>query len=151
LRATSHACFLDLAVRLRGQAEAAVLNEREREALLRWYAQDKILDQARALYNDEQDEELEEYLHMLCLLPLARHAELPDYLRTDDGKPLFPTNLNPSADQEKWQDAIEVGWQVMQDKLGFSYDDIHRRVAELQQRDWKEFLDRADQRSKRKS
>lgn len=125
-----------------------MLSDRERQALERWYAQDKILAQARALYEDEQDEELEEYLHMLCLLPLSRHDELPDYLRADDGKPLFPSNLNPSADEGKWQDAIEVGWQVMQEKLGFSHDDIHRRVAALQERDWKDFLARADQRKK---
>jgi hypothetical protein len=126
-----------------------MLSERELQALQRWYSQDKILKQARALYEDQQDEELEEYLHMLALVPLSRHAELPDYMRDDDGKPLFPTNLNPRADEAKWQDAIEVGWGVMQEKLGFSHDDVHRRIAELQDRDWKDFLARAEQRAKK--
>ncbi|MFH1808147.1 MAG: hypothetical protein ABIJ09_05345 [Pseudomonadota bacterium] len=125
-----------------------MLSDREREAIERWYAQDKVVDRARALYEDQQDDELEEHLHMLALVPLSRHNELPDFMLDDAGKPLFPGNLNPRADEGKWQDAIEIGWQVMQQKLGFSHDDIHRRIAELQQKDWQEFLARAEQRKK---
>jgi len=127
-----------------------MLTDIEHNALKQWYSRDKVIKEARSLYEQKADEELEELLHMICLVPLSRHAELPDYMLAGEGKPLFPTNLNPAADLEKWQDAIEVGWEVMQEKLGFTHDDIHRRIAEIQDSDWKEFLARAERRKKEK-
>jgi hypothetical protein len=126
-----------------------MLNDRERSALEQWYSRDIVLADAKRLYDQKQDEDLEEYLHMICLFPLSHHTELPDYMRDDDGKTLFPTNLNPQKDLEKWQDAIEVGWTVMQQKLGFSHKDVHERIAELQEKDWAEFMARAEARKKR--
>jgi hypothetical protein len=125
-----------------------MLSDRERSALEQWYARDEVLAEARRLYDTKADEDLEEFLHMICLFPLARHAELPDFMKNDDGEPLFPTNLNPQKDLEKWQDAIEVGWEVMERELGFTHDEIHRRIGEYQKRDWKEFLASAERRKK---
>lgn len=128
-----------------------MLSDKERRALEQWYGREATLDHARELLEAEAEEELEEYLHMICLLPLAEHNELPAFMLTDEGKPVFPTNLNPQADLEKWQDAIEVGWAVMEKQLRFSHDDVHRRIAAKQDRDWQDFLARAEQRRTKKS
>jgi hypothetical protein len=85
---------------------------------------------------------------MRCLFPLARHSELPDYLKDDEGKPLFPTNLNPKEDLEKWQDAIEVGWEVVEKKFGLHHDDVHRSIAREQKEDWAQFMARYEERKK---
>jgi hypothetical protein len=126
-----------------------MLSDRERKALEQWYARDEVLAEARRYYEAEEDEDLEEYLHMRCLIPLSRHSALPDYLKDERGEPLFPTNLNPSADAGKWQDAIEVGWAVMERELGFTHEQIHRRIATLQQRTWDAFLADVERRKKK--
>ena len=117
-----------------------MLTERERDALRRWYAQPHVLERVRQLRDTADPEDVEEYLHKLCLFPLGKHDQLPDWMRTEEGKPLFETNLNPMVDQEKWQDAIEVGWEVMEEELGLSHDDIHRAVAREQQDEWEAFI-----------
>jgi hypothetical protein len=123
-----------------------MLSDRERSALEQWYSQEKVLAEARRLYDIKADEDLEEYLQMVCLFPLSRHAELPAFMKDDKDEPLFPTNLNPAKDLEKWRDAIEVGWEVMERELGFSRDEIHRRIGEFQKSDWKEFMESAKRR-----
>jgi len=128
-----------------------MLSDRERSALEQWYSQEKVLAEARRLYEIEADEDLEEYLHMICLFPLSRHAELPDFMKDDAGEPLFPTNLNPRTDEEKWQDAIEVGWDVMERELGFTHDKVHRRIGDVQRRDWKAFMDSVERRKKERA
>jgi len=125
-----------------------MLSDVEREAVARWYARPEVLEQARALHQAEKYEELEEYLHKTCLMPLGRHDELPDYLRKEDGGPLFPENLNPGNDLEQWQDAIEVGWEVMRDQLGIEHDDLHRAIAAEQQDEWQAFLDSVERRKR---
>ena len=86
-------------------------------------------------------EELEEHLHMRCLFALSRHAELPDWMRTEGGEPLFPTNLNPAQDLEKWRDAVEVAWEVMEEELSVTHDEVHHRLADEQGADWERFLE----------
>ena len=117
-----------------------MLSDRERNALEQWYSQDKVLAEARRLYEKKADEDLEEYLHMICLFPLSRHSELPEYLKDDKGDPLFPDNLNPAKNLEKWQDAIEVGWEVLAAELGIQQDDVHRAIGKLQREDWDAFI-----------
>ena len=133
------------------QPQPVTLSDREREALEQWYSQAHILVEARRLYDAEKDEELEEYLHRECLLPLSRHAELPDFMRDEDGEPLFPTNLDPTRDVDKWQDAIEVGWAVLERKVGIIHDEIHRRTAARQQSDWDAFLESVERRKKERA
>jgi len=117
-----------------------MLTKREREALRRWYARPEVLERVRELSEEGRPEDLEVYLHRTCLMPLGQHQQLPDYLRTDEGTPLFENNLNPVVDEEKWQDAIEVGWEVVEDQLGVSHDDIHQTIATAQQDEWEAFL-----------
>ena len=125
-----------------------MLNDRERDALRRWYGRDEVLAEARTLIGKSCWEELEELLQMRALFPLSRHSELPDYLRADDGGPLFPTNLNPAQDAERWQDAIEVAWEVVEGELGLSHDDVHRRIAEQQETDWARFMKSVEERDR---
>ena len=125
-----------------------MLNDVERAALRRWYARDEIIERAKRLHDDGLMEELEELLHRSGLFPLANHAALPDYMRTEDGGPLFPTNLNPMQDEERWQDAIEIGWEVVQEKLGFSHDDIHRAIAKEQNEDWEAWMKDVERRKR---
>ena len=127
-----------------------MLTERENDAPVRWYSQPKILDEAKRLIGAKAWEQLEEHLHMRCLFALARHSELPDFMRDDDGGPLFPTNLNPGNDLEKWQDAIEVAWEVVEKQLDLTHDEVHRRIAAEQKCDWETFLKSAEERRKEK-
>ncbi len=128
-----------------------MLSERERSALEQWYGRDAVLTEARRLYERKADEALEEHLHMLCLLPLSHHSELPDFMKADDGEALFPSNLNPSADLEKWRDAVDVAWAVMERELGITRDEVNQRVAKYQKDDWKAFMDSVEQRKKERA
>lgn len=125
-----------------------MLTEREHDALVQWYSQKEILDEAERLIRAKAWERLEEHLHMRCLFALSRHSELPDFMRDDDGGPLFPTNLNPGNDLEKWQDGIEVAWEVVEKELSLTHDEVHRRIAAEQKVDWETFVKRAEERRK---
>ena len=128
-----------------------MLTEREHDALIRWYSQKEILDEAKRLIRAKAWEQLEEDLHMRCLFALSRHSELPDFMRDDDGGPLFPTNLNPGNDMEKWQDGIEVAWEVVEKELDLTHDEVHRRVAAEQKADWETFIRSAEERRKNRN
>jgi hypothetical protein len=125
-----------------------MLTEREHDALVQWYSQKEILDETKRLVRAKAWERLEEHLHMRCLFALSRHSELPDFMRDDDGGPLFPTNLNPGNDLEKWQDGIEVAWEVVEKELSLTHDEVHRRIAAEQKVDWETFIKRAEERRK---
>lgn len=127
-----------------------MLTKEEHAALTLWYAQDHFLDQAREFADRSQLEELEEFVHKTALWPLGRHANLPEFMLDEDGKPIFPTNLDPRADEDKWQDAIEVGWEVMAAKIGVSHDDVHRDVARVQKDEWDLFMKSVQDREKKK-
>jgi hypothetical protein len=124
-----------------------MLDDKQKDALRQWYRQPKILDEARKRIENKYWEDLEELLHMRCLVPLGRTQELPDYLKTDDGKPLLPS-LNPRDNQEAWQDAIEVGWEVVASELGVSHDDVHRAIAEQQNTSWDDFMKSVERRKR---
>ena len=127
-----------------------MLSTRETEALRRWYSEETVLAEAGRLVETGYLEELEEFLHMRSLFPLSRHSELPDYMRDDEGEPLFPTNLNPGKDLDKWRDAIEVGWAVVAEKFGISHDDVHKTVAQEQHEDWDRFMKSVEERKKKR-
>jgi hypothetical protein len=116
-----------------------MLDDREREALRRWYAEPEVKDQARKHIENKDWEELEELIQMHSLFRLERREGLPDYLKTDEGQPLLPS-LNPRANLEAWQDAIEVGWEVVASELGVQQDDVHRAIGKRQQEDWDSFV-----------
>ena len=124
-----------------------MLNDRQKDALRSWYRRPEILDQARARIKNEYWEDLEELLQMRCLIPLGRTQELPDYLKTDDGQALLPS-VDPRSNLEAWQDAIEVGWEVVESELGVSRDAVHEAIGKQQKASWEEFLNSVEQRKK---
>jgi len=125
-----------------------MLTKEEGEALRQWYEQDNVLAEAKTLIRKGALQELEEYLHMTCLFPLSRHSELPAFMLKEDGSPIFPANLNPKKDLEKWQDAIEIGWQVIAEQCGLTHDEVHRRIGREQKTDWDSFIESVEQRKK---
>ena len=128
-----------------------MLNDVEQAAIRQWYGQDHLLAEARQLIAQEAYEQLEELLHRRALLPLSRHGELPDFMRNDEGQPLFPTNLDPREDEELWQAAIELAWQVLLEATGLSQAEVHRRVASHQDDDWQAFLASVEERKRQRA
>jgi len=124
-----------------------MLDDKQKDALRNWYKRPKILDEARKRIENEYWEDLEELLHMRCLIPLSRTQELPDYLKTDEGEALLPS-LDPRSNLEAWQDAIEVGWEVVESELGVSHDAVHEAIGKQQKDDWGDFLTSVEQRKK---
>jgi len=125
-----------------------MLDDRQKEAVRRWYARSEIVDKARALHREGRWEDLEEHVNTLSLMPLSDVDRLPDYLKQDDGKPLIPSNLNPMKDIEAWRDAVELGWEVMEREIGVSQELLHQNIARNQEGDWDEFLKSAERRKK---
>jgi hypothetical protein len=126
-----------------------MLNDKQKDALRSWYKRPEVLDQARTRIKNEYWEDLEELLHMRCLIPLNRTQELPDYLKTDEGEPLLPS-VDPRSDLEAWQDAIEVGWEVIESELGVSRDAVHEAIGKQQKKNWEDFLNSVEQRKKQR-
>jgi hypothetical protein len=124
-----------------------MLDDQQKEALRNWYRQPKILDEARKRIADNYWEDLEELLHMRSLVPLGRTTDLPDYLRDAEGKALLPS-LDPRSNVEAWQDAIEIGWEVVEAELGVSRDDVHRAIAKQQKANWADFMESVERRKK---
>lgn len=124
-----------------------MLDDKQKDALRQWYRRAEILDEARQQIQREYWEDLEEFLHMRCLMPLSRTRDLPDYLKTDDDSALLP-NLDPRSNLEAWQDAIEVGWEVVEAEFGVSRDDVHRAIGKQQKEDWGEFLKSIEERKR---
>lgn len=126
-----------------------MLDDKQKDALRRWYKQPKILDEARTRIEKEYWEDLEELLHMRCLVPLGRTSELPDYMKTDEGEPLLP-NLNPRNNQDAWEDAVAVGWSVIEAELGVSHDAVHEAIGKQQKDGWDDFMKSVEERKKKR-
>ena len=123
-----------------------MLDDRQKDALRRWYSRPEVIDGARELSRQERWEELEEHVQMASLMPLGRTEELPAYLLGNDGKPLLPNDASPLKDVEEWRDAIEVGWEVMERELGVRQEHMHRSIAQRQGDDWDAFLEDVERR-----
>lgn len=124
-----------------------MLDDKQKDALRRWYRRPEVLDQARKRIADEYWEDLEELLHMRCLIPLARTSELPDYLRNDDGEALLPS-LDPRSNLEAWQDAVEIGWDVVAAEIGVTHEQVHAKIGRQQQDTWDDFMKSVEKRKK---
>lgn len=126
----------------------ATLSEEQIAALRRYYAEPQVMQQAKVHLDAEEILELEDWIQMYCLYPLQQHDQLADYLRNAEGQPLFPDNLNPLTNQEGWRDAIEIGWQVVEEQLGLTEDDRHHRAKALEDGDWDAFMKSIEARKK---
>ena len=127
-----------------------MLDDKQKDAIRRWYARPEIVEKARALHREGRWEDLEEHVNMLSLMPLSKIDQLPDYLKQEDGKPLIPSNLNPHKDIEAWRDAVEVGWEVMDREIGVSQALLHQNIAQRQGDDWDEFMKSVEARKKKR-
>ncbi len=125
-----------------------MLSELERQAVRQWYSQPEILEHVREYIGKGDMVLLEEYLHMTCLFPLSRHSQLPEFMKKEDGSPIFPHNLNPKVALEAWQDAIEIGWEVVEAETGLSRDEVNARIAREEEEDWQRFLQSVEQRKR---
>lgn len=128
------------------KTKSAPLTDMQKEALRKWYAEPKNLKEIDKFIRAAAWVELEEYVHMVSLFPLSRHDKLPEYMKTEDGELLFPCNLNPRVNMEGWQDAIEVGWQVVEENQKLSRDELHLKIKKMQDDDWETFMKRAEER-----
>ena len=124
-----------------------MLDDKQKDALRRWYRQPGILEQARKRIENEYWEDLEELVHMRSLIPLGRTRDLPDYLKTDEDQALLPS-VDPRSNQEAWQDAIEVGWEVIEAELGVSHDAVHAAISKQQKSNWEDFMDSIEKRKR---
>ena len=120
--------------------EFITMNEKEKEAIKRWYSQNWIIEMVRKTLETKEWDEVQMDVQRKALMPLGKHQELPDYMKTPEGKPLFISNLNPMNDEEEWQDAIEIGWKVIEEKLGISEIEIGRKLQAVQDADWEIFM-----------
>jgi hypothetical protein len=126
-----------------------MLDDKQKDALRKWYTKPEILDEARGHIKRQRWEDLEELLHMRALFPLGRIKELPDYLKLDDGSALLPS-LNPGENLEAWQDAIEIGWGVVQANLSVSRDEVHQAIGQMQQQSWDDFMKSVEERKQKR-
>jgi hypothetical protein len=127
-----------------------MMDEKQTEALKKWYSQEWILDAVRKAEKAGEWDDLETHVQRHALMPLSKHAELPDYMTDDEGKPLFPTNCNPLHDQDSWQDAIEVGWAVIEEKTGVSMDKVQGELRKEKNADWEVFMKSIEERKKKR-
>ena len=125
-----------------------MFTDKERDAVTKWYSQPHVLKRAQELADAGTMDELEDWIHRECLMPLGKHDALPDYMRNDEGGPLFKENLSPIANEDIWQDAIEVGWRIVKEEIGVSQDDVHRAIATQQKDDWQSFMDSIERRKR---
>jgi len=125
-----------------------MLDDKQKDALRQWYAQEKILQEAQYEIENEDWEGLEEFIQMRALMPLSRHSVLPDFMKTPDGQPVIPKNCNPREDLEEWRDAVEVGWEVVEDKLGLKLDQVHLNIKDQQEESWDSFMKSIEKRKR---
>ena len=126
----------------------AGLSDEQKKALTQWYSQPQVLDKAVSYLDDGDWSGMEEYIHRDALVPISQADQLPEFMRDEKGNSLFPAGINPAANLEGWQDAIEVGWEVMEKERGISQDRVHQEIARLEREDWESFLRRAEERKK---
>lgn len=125
-----------------------MLDEKQKEALRKWYNRSKVIEEAKRIVQDKNWEDLEEFLQMRVLMPLGRHHELPEYLKTADDKALIPNNCNPSKDLEEWRDAVEVAWSVVEPHIGISQLQVNTEIKNQQDHSWQTFLESVEQRKR---
>lgn len=124
-----------------------MLDDRQKDALRQWYRRTEVTDEVKRLVRREDWEALEEFIQMRALFGLSRHSDLPAYLLDGDA-PLIPSNCNPRSSEEDWQDAIEVGWEVMGADFNLGRDAVHLKIKDWQERSWERFLESVDERKR---
>jgi len=125
-----------------------MLDDNQIDALKKWYCQAWIIESVKKAQNEQNWDDLEAHVQRHSLMPLSKHSKLPDYMKTEGDKPLFPTNLNPMTDEELWQDAIEIGWAIIEKKTGVSMEFVQKQIKSEIDQDWDIFIDSVEKRKK---
>ena len=105
-----------------------------------------MIEATRTLIQKNRLLDLEEWVQKGCLIPLSKHDQLPEYMKNEDGTPLFPGNLDPRESEDEWQDAIEIGWNVIEKVFGISNDNRHKKIQNMVDDDWQAFLKSVEKR-----
>ena len=127
-----------------------MLTEEQNEALRKWYRQTHVAARTQKLVGSGRLAELEDWIQKECLFPIGRVEALPDFMKDEDGETLFPSNLNPRIDQEGWQDAVGIGWEVVEQDHGISQQDYQKQVDKIAADDWQAFLDSVEERKRQR-
>jgi hypothetical protein len=129
----------------------SVFDEKRREAMKRWYDRPETLEGFRKLYDAGQIYEAEQYVRQDALLPLTFRDQLPDWLRNEEGEPLFTVDmLHPGTGREGWAEAVEIGWSVIEKRLGVKQADVIAHIEKEQEDDWNRFMASVEERKRRR-
>jgi hypothetical protein len=124
-------------------------DETRRKALERWYDRDEVLNPLRTWLEKEKWYELEQYVRQDALLPLTFRDHLPDWMRDEEGEPLFSVeHLHPGQNPEGWGEAVDIGWSVVERRLDVERDDVVARIEKIQEDDWQRFLESVERRKR---
>lgn len=124
-------------------------DETHREALRRWYGRDECIEKLRALAEAENWFDLEQYVRQDGLMPLVFRDDLPDWLVQEDGKPVFtPADLHPGNNREGWAEAVEIGWAVVEERLGVARSMVEGHMDSVAEADWDRFMKSVEEREK---
>jgi len=124
-------------------------DETQRDALRRWYGRDECIEKLRGLAADESWFELEQYVRQDGLMPLVFRDDLPDWLVTEEGKPVFTAaDLHPGNNREGWAEAVEIGWGVIEDRLSVKRAEVEGHIDDVAQADWDRWMESIERRKK---
>jgi hypothetical protein len=125
------------------------LEEKQREALTRWYDREEILNPIRTWHENGKIFELEQYVRQDALMPLTFRDQLPDWMRNEKGEPLLGvSDLHPGTNREGWAEAVEIGWSVIEKRLGILRGDVEAAIEKVQEDDWQRFMKSVEERKK---
>ena len=127
-----------------------MLTDEQKEALRKWYQQAHVADRTRKLVELGRLAELEDWIQKECLFPIGRQDKLPDFMKDQDGETLFPSNLNPRVDLDGWQDAVDIGWEMIEQDHGISREQYQKQVDKIAADDWQAFLDSVEERKRQR-
>ena len=126
-------------------------DETRRNALKRWFEREEVLEPVRRWHEEGKWFELEEHVRQGALMPLTIRDGLPDWLFDEEGKPLLgAADLHPGTNREGWAEAVDIGWAVVEQRLGILRDDVVGRIEKIQEDDWERFLESVEERKRQR-
>ncbi len=124
-------------------------DEAHREALRRWYGQDEFIEKIEAWKAEEAWFPMEQFVRQDGLMPLVFRDDLPEYLVTEEGKPLFTAaDLHPGNNRDSWAEAVEIGWEVIKERTGVLREDVDGYIDKVADDDWERFMDSVEKRER---
>ena len=100
-----------------------MMDEKQKNAIRKWYSQNWILEAVKRTLDAEEWEELESLVHRTVLLPLSKHRELPDFMRNETRFRMVE-KVDPKRFAElakKAQESAKHRWSLMQQMAKISF------------------------------